>query len=149
METLTEFLDGDRLDDVAIYVADQYLSDNHVLPTEGIDVDGGVVLVVPGDEGRAAFSQGTGLDPMKFAGAAMGQTGDIAADLGGGICPDADGETAEDNAEHVVEFLFAFAEAENEDVGGLYADGDVIHAYAHCSCGVNFSHKWLAGQRDT
>ena len=146
METLEEFLVGDCLDDVAIYVAEQYLTDNHVLPTEGEDVDGGVVLVVPGEEGREAFSQGTGLDPMKFAGAAMGRSGEIASDLAGGVCPEAEGDDSAD-ADHVIEFMFAFAEAENPDVGGLYADGDVIHAYAHCSCGTNFSHKWIAGSR--
>lgn len=146
MEKLQEFLAGDRPDDVAIYINDQYLSDNHMLATEGEDVDSGVVLVVPGDEGRAAFSQGTGLDPMKFAQAAMGETGHIAPDLAGGVCPD-DGEN-EDSDAHGVEFVFAFAEAQNTDVGGLYADGDVIHAYGHCRCGVNFSQKWVVGSRE-
>ena len=142
MDARQAFLAGDRPDEVAIYVADKHLTENHVLPTEGEDVDGGVVLVVPGEEGRAAFEQGTGLDPMRFAGAAMDRSGEINPDLAGGVCPEADGD-----GEHVVEFVFAFAEAQNEEVGGLYADGDVIHAYAHCSCGVNFSHKWLAGSR--
>ncbi len=145
METLEAFLAGDRLDDVAIYINDQYLSENHMLATEGEDVENGVVLVVPGDEGRTAFSQGTGIDPMEFAGTAMGKKGHIEPDLAGGECPAI--EADDDPADHVIEFVFAFAEGQNEEVGGLYEDGDVIHAYAHCSCGVNFSQKWIAGSR--
>ncbi|ERH12855.1 MAG: hypothetical protein J07HB67_01881, partial [halophilic archaeon J07HB67] len=57
------------------------------------------------------------------------------------VCPAADGDG------HEVEFIFAFAEEENEGVGGLYAEGDVVHAYAHCGCGASYSHKWLVDSR--
>ncbi|XVH32694.1 DUF5807 family protein [Haloferacaceae archaeon DSL9] len=145
MSNLAEFLAGERLDDVAIYISEEYLDENLMVANYGEEVETGTVLVVPGDEGRAAFSQGTGLDPMRFAGAAMGREGQIHERLDGGVCPDDDETEPED--EHRVEFIFAFAEAENQEVGGLYADGDVIHAYAHCSCGTNFSQKWIAGER--
>ena len=155
MDDLTAFLAGDRLDDVAIYVADSFFDGDHPLSTAGIAVDGGVVIVIPGETGREAFADSTGLDPMQFAKQAMDRTGEIDPRLAGGDCPEADttaggdgdnetngdDETADD---HHVEFIFAFAEAENEEVGGLYADGDVIHAYAHCACGTDFSQKWLA-----
>lgn len=144
MSKLDEFLAGDRLDDVAIYVSESYMDENMIVANEGEEIPSGVVLVVPGDEGRAAFSQATGLDPMKFAGAAMAREGQILEGLDGGVCPDED-ELVDD--EHDVEFIFSFAEERNEEVGGLYAEGDVVHAYAHCSCGVDFSQKWLAGER--
>ena len=141
MDDLTAFLAGDRLDDVAIYVADTVVDTDHPLSTAGIAVDGGVVVVVAGETGREAFADSTGLDPMAFAKQAMDRTGEIDDRLAGGVCPAA----ADDpTASHHIEFGFAFAEAENEDVGGLYAEGDVIHAYAHCSCGTDFSQKWVA-----
>ncbi|WP_214676352.1 DUF5807 family protein, partial [Escherichia coli] len=37
----------------------------------------------------------------------------------------------------------AFAEAQNEEVGGIYAEGDVIHAYAKSSEGAAFSDRWV------
>lgn len=145
MTRLASFLAGDRLDDVAIYVHDQYLDDDHALTETGIEVENGVVLVVPGDTGRSAFEGATGLDPMEFSKLAMERDGKIDPELAGGDCPDADSADAES---HQTEFTFAFAEAENEEVGGLYAEGDVVHAYAHCSCGTNYSQKWVVGTRE-
>jgi hypothetical protein len=151
MDDLTAFLAGEQLDDVAIYVAETFFDGDHPLSSAGIAVDGGVVVVVPGETGREAFADSTGLDPMAFAKRAMEHTGEIDAELAGGTCPevDPDADTNDDNggnetADHHVEFIFAFAEAENEEVGGLYAEGDVIHAYAHCACGADFSQKWVA-----
>ena len=141
MDDLTAFLAGDRLDDVAIYVADSFFDGDHPLSAAGIAVDGGVVIVVPGETGREAFADSTGLDPMAFAKQAMDRTGEVDSRLAGGACPDAGDESAES---HHIEFIFAFAEAENQEVGGLYAEGDVIHTYAHCACGTDFSQKWLA-----
>jgi len=142
MEKLQAFLAGQRLDDVAIYIDEGLVGDDHNLGDMGTTVDGGIVLVVPGEAGRNAFAQATGIGAMEFAKEAMDRDGEIEPTLAGGVCPDDDGE-----ADHDIEFVLSFAEAENEEVGGLYAEGDVIHAYAHCSCGVNFSHKWLAGSR--
>ncbi|WP_253737678.1 DUF5807 family protein [Halohasta salina] len=143
MEKLQAFLAGERLDDVAIYIDDGLLGDDHSLGDAGTAVDTGIVLVVPGEAGRNAFQQATGIGAMEFAKEAMDRDGEIEAALDGGVCP-ADG----DGAEHTIEFVLSFAEAQNEEVGGLYEEGDVIHAYAHCSCGVNFSQKWLAGSRE-
>ena len=144
MTKLEEFLAGERHDDVAIFLTRDYLDDQGKIANMGEAVDDGVVLVVPGEEGRRAFAAGTGMDAMEFAQGAMGDGGRIDDDLGGGDCPEADSES---EADHGVQFVFAFAEERNEEVGGLYAEGDVIHAYAHCECGVNYSDRWVVGDR--
>lgn len=147
MSKLEEFLAGERLDDVAIFVSDSHLDESGRIANVGETVDSGVVLVVPGDDGRQAFAAGTGMDPMAFAKEAKGTDGTIAPTLDAGTCP-ADGDGPDSpGTDHSVEFVFAFAEARNEEVGGLYADGDVIHAYAQCSCGASYSHKWVVGDR--
>ncbi|MEF8801766.1 MAG: DUF5807 family protein [Halolamina sp.] len=141
MSKLSEFLAGERLEDVGLYLAADQLDEDGKLAEIGEERDGGVVLVVPGEKGRQLFSAGTGMDAMEFAKEAMGETGSIHQDLSGGECPAGDGD------EHVVQFIFAFAEAENPEVGGMYADGDVIHAYAQCNCGEAYSQKWVVGSR--
>ena len=142
MSKLSEFLDGDRLEDVALYLADDQLDEAGKLADAGEERENGVVLVVPGEQGRRMFSAGTGMDAMEFAKEAMGEEGEIDRSLAGGDCPAGDGE------EHQVSFVFAFAEAQNKDVGGMYADGDVIHAYAQCGCGETYSQKWVIGSRE-
>ena len=144
MDKLEQFLAGERLDDVAIHIDEGQLGDDHNLGSAGSEVDTGIVLVVPGEAGRNAFQAATGIGAMEFAKEAMGRDGEIESRLAGGVCPDGDGD---DSEPHNIEFVLSFAEAKNEEVGGMYEDGDVIHAYAHCSCGVNFSQKWLAGSR--
>ncbi|MFC5971240.1 DUF5807 family protein [Halomarina salina] len=134
-----EFLHGERTDDVVIYVAGDV--DLDALGGHGESVDDGVVLVLPGDQGRSAFESATGIDPMEFAGSAMDTDGDIDPELTGGDCPSAHPDEPE--ADHAVEFLFAFAEEQNEEVGGLYEHGDVVHAYAACSCGTSYSDRWV------
>ncbi|MDQ2051047.1 DUF5807 family protein [Natronolimnohabitans sp. A-GB9] len=131
-----EFLAGERLDDVALFLADSYVSDDR-LEQFGEPVDDGIVIVVDGERGRNAFQAATGMQAMQFAKSAMELEGIIDDDLAGGSCPE-----APDDDEHAVQFVFAFAEAQNEDVGGIYADGDVIHAYARCTCGTAYSDKW-------
>jgi len=133
---LDDFLAGDRLDHVALYLTDDYLDDD-ALSAHGTAVEGGVVLVVPGDRGRDLFSAGTGMDAMAFAKEAMGTEGDIDRSLQGGTCPDCGKGAA---------FVLAFAEARNEEVGGIYAEGDVIHAYAACPDGDAFSARWLVDE---
>ncbi|QLG60783.1 DUF5807 family protein [Halorarum salinum] len=135
MSKLDEFLAGERLDDVAIFLTHEFLDSQGRIANMGEAVEGGVVLVVPGDDGRAAFASGTGMDPMEFAREAMDGEGEIDHGLTGGSCDEG----------HEVELIFAFAEAENPDVGGLYAEGDVMHAYAQCSEGHAFSEKWIVG----
>jgi len=137
MSKREEFLAGERPDDVALFLADSFVSGDK-LAEYGEPVPGGLLLVVPGETGRNVFKKATGMDAMSFAKEAMGTEGTIAADLAGGDCPEGD---------HDVEFVFAFVEEQNEEVGGLYAEGDVVHAYAYCSCGTSFSHKWVAGER--
>ena len=132
----TEFLAGERLEDVALFLADSYVADDR-LTEYGTSLEDGVVIVVDGERGRNAFKAATGTDAMEFARQAMEHEGVIDDDLTGGTCPD-----EPDGGDHAVQFIFAFAEAQNEEVGGIYADGDVVHAYAHCSCGAAYSDRW-------
>jgi hypothetical protein len=142
MSKLDEFLAGERLDDVALFLTHEYLDEEGKIANYGQEVENGVVLVVDGDDGRGMFAAGTGMDAMEFAQGAMGNRGTIDADLGGGDCPE-----AEPDENHNVKFVFAFAEAQNEEVGGLYEEGDVIHAYAKCACGVAYSDRWVVGDK--
>jgi hypothetical protein len=141
MSQLDEFLAGERLEDVALFLTHEYLDSQGKLPNMGVEVDDGYVLVVEGDDGRRAFAAGTGMDAMDFARRAMDERGHVDRDLSGGECPDRD--PAEN---HQVKFIFAFAEEQNEGVGGIYEEGDVIHAYAHCACGTNYSDRWVVGR---
>ena len=133
------FRRGERTDDVCFYLHEEGVGNVEALSELGVRTDDGVVLVMPGEEGRAAFQRATSLDPMDFAGMAMDTEGEIDDDLTSGACPDAG-----DGADHYVKFVFAFAEAHHPEMEGLYAEGDVIHAYAACACGTTYSDKWVA-----
>ena len=157
-EKREQFLAGERPDDVLLYFDADAVSGMDRLEKVGESVDGGipanevsgssedeqsessgVVLILPGEEGRAAFQRAVGVDPMTLAQSAMGMEGEIDRGCTGGVCPESD-----DGGDHHARFVFAFAEEQNEDVGGLYADGDVIHAYARCDCDTTYSEKWVA-----
>lgn len=164
MSKRAEFLAGERPEDVALYLADSFVSGD-ALADHGEAVEGGTLLVVPGDTGRSVFQTATEMEAMQFAKRAMGTEGTIDADLSGGDCPKADtgeetdesagsddggtdgGQGDDADADHDVQFVFAFVEEQNEDVGGLYAEGAVVHAYAYCDCGTAYSQKWIAGER--
>ena len=130
------FLSGERPDDILIYLHEEGVGSIDELVEIGVRVDDGVVLVLPGEEGQAAFQRASGLDAMDFAGTAMDTDGDIEADCTGGTCPDSD-----ESGEHCAKFVFAFVEERNEAVGGIYAEGDVRHGYAACACGTTYSEK--------
>jgi hypothetical protein len=135
------FLAGERPEDVAFFLAEDAVDDLGKLEDYGESVPGGIVIVVDGDDGRNAFQAATGKDPMAFAKQAMAEEGVVSPSLTGGTCPEGEGP------DHGTRFVFAFAEEENEEVGGLYGEGDVIHAYAQCECGTAYSQKWVAGER--
>ncbi|OVE84980.1 DUF5807 family protein [Natronolimnobius baerhuensis] len=139
-----EFCAGERPDDVALFLADSYVSDDR-LERFGEHVDGGTLIVVDGERGRGAFQAATGTGAMEFAKSAMDLEGLIDADLTDGTCPEAADSDADD---HDPQYIFAFAEEQNEDVGGLYAEGDVIHAYAQCTCGTAYSDRWNPASGD-
>ncbi|NHN61026.1 MULTISPECIES: DUF5807 family protein [Halorussus] len=140
MSKREQFLAGERPEDVALFLSDSFVEgEGDGLAKHGEQVEDGVVLVVEGDQGRSVFKTATGMDAMGFAKRAMGTEGDIARDLSGGDCPDCDG---------AAEFVFAFAEEQNEEVGDLYAEGDVVHAYAYCDCGTAYSDKWVADETE-
>lgn len=143
--SIDTFLAGEKPQHVAAYFSSGSLSDPETLAEQPYaeSADTGVRMVVPADAGRAAFESATGLDPMDFAGEAMGTEGTITGALTEGVCPG-----ASEGGDHELRIVFAFAEEQNEEAGGLYAAGDVIHAYAQCSCGEAYSDKWLAGERD-
>jgi len=142
-DRLGEFLAGERPEDVAFFLHEEGVGDIEALADVGVRTEDGVVLVLPGDEGRAAFERATSLSPMSFAGVAMDTEGEVARDLTDGTCPAA--EDPSDPA-HYAKFVFAFAEEHHPEMEGLYAEGDVIHAYAACACGETYSEKWLAGE---
>jgi len=147
-----EFLAGERPEDVLMYFAEDAVSGIDALADTrtGERVETGVVIVVDGEEGRGAFQSVTGHDPMQFAQQAMGTEGTVDPDCTGGTCPNAsdDGGDDDDSGEpHEARFVFAFAEEQNEEVGDLYAEGDVVHAYVSCSCGQAYSDKWVVGER--
>lgn len=141
---LEEFLAGERVEDVAVYLSESTVGDLGALEQYGVEVEDGMVLVLPGDQGRAAFKQVSGMDAMDFAGRAMDTDGDIDHDLSSGACPSQHPDESDDD--HQVKLAFAFAEAQNEDVGGLYAEGAVVHAYAYCTCGTAYSDRWLVDE---
>lgn len=138
-----EFLAGERVEDIAFFLHEDSVGNVDALSDYAEEVGEGVVLVLDGDQGRSAFKSATGLDPMALAKRAMGTDGDISHDLTGGVCPNADEEPEED---HTTKFVFAFAEEQNEEVGGIYGKGDVVHAYAVCTCGEAYSEKWVVGE---
>ena len=152
------FLAGHRPDDVLLFIAESAVSDLGTLAQHGEQVPRGVVLVLEAERGRSAFEGATGVDPMTLASSAMSAEGDLDLDAFEGECPeatadrDSDGEDSVDGAddvavttgEHAPRFVFGFAEERNEEVGGIYAEGDVIHAYAVCECGMAYSDRWVA-----
>jgi hypothetical protein len=136
------FLAGERPDDVAIYLADSYVDDLGRLEKYGEQTESGIRIVVDGENGRNAFQAATGMDAMTFAQGAMGTEGEITHDLTSGECPSRDEDP---DGSHDVEFVFAFAEAQKDpdEFDGIYTEGDVLHAYAHCSCGASYADKWV------
>lgn len=130
------FLAGERTSDVHIFLHEGSVNEIGALESHGERVEDGIVLVMDGDQARDVFQSATGIDPMGLAQEAMGTDGSVDADCAGATCPE--------DSEHHPKFIFAFAEEQNEDVGGLYAEGPVIHAYAACECGARYSDKWVA-----
>ena len=145
MSDREQFLAGERPDDVAFFLHEAAVSGTDALAEQGERTAEGVVLVVDGEAGRQAFQSVTGIDPMAFAREAMGTEGRVDRDLTGGACPDSEGDGG-DREGHQARLIFAFAEAQNEDIEGLYAEGDVVHAYVACECGQRYSEKWLTGE---
>jgi hypothetical protein len=143
MSKHAEFLSGERPDDVFFFLHEDAVSNPGALADYAESVEDGHVLVLPSDDGRSAFQSATGIDPMGLAQEAMGTDGRVADDLASAVCPV---EEEEPESNHTTRFIFAFAEAQNEEVGGLYAEGDVIHAYAVCACGERYSDKWVVGE---
>ncbi|PSQ56541.1 MAG: hypothetical protein BRD23_09335 [Halobacteriales archaeon SW_9_67_25] len=140
----TAFLAGDRPEDVLAYLSERAVSDPGALKEYGERVADGIVLVLPGDDARGVFQRAAGIDPMAFAKDAMDTAGEVRRDCTGGVCPAS--RSREGGSDHRARFVFAFAEEQNEAVGGPYAEGDVIHAYVACTCGQRYSDKWVAGE---
>lgn len=137
------FLAGERPEDVLVFFAAEAVSDLGTLATHGEQVPDGVVLVLDAERGRSAFEGGTGIDPMTLASAAMDTEGEIDLREFSGACPEATMSVQEQD--HAPRFAFAFAEEQNDEVGGIYAEGDVIHAYVVCTCDTAYSDRWVAG----
>ena len=140
MSKHAEFLAGERLDDVLFFLHEDAVSNPEALADYAERTDDGHVLVLPGDSGRSAFQSTTGIDPMGLAQQAMQTEGVVHDDLTDSNCPVAEEEPEEN---HTTKLVFAFAEAQNEAVGDIYAEGDIVHAYAVCTCGERYSDKWV------
>lgn len=158
------FLAGGRPDDVLVYLAAAAVSGIETLAERGERVDDGVVLVLDAQRGRRVAKRAMGTDPMTLASRAMDSVGTIDLDAVSGTCPAASGKPEDrsrgsdgsdsgeprsesaDAAEHALRSVFAFAEERNDEVGGIYAEGDVIHAYAVCTCGTPYSDRWVAAE---
>ena len=165
------FLAGERPDDVFVYLADRAVSGIETLAEHGQRVNGGIVLVLDAERGRRVVNRATGTEAMDLASAAMDTEGEIDLDPEvAGACPAAAaaepnsatgtdteaGATSADRSDvpgpgtsegtHALQYVFAFAEERNEEVGGIYAEGDVIHAYAVCTCGTAYSDRWVANE---
>lgn len=140
------FLAGERTDDVLLFLADGFVRNADALDAYAERVEDGYVLVLPGDRGRALFPTVAGRAPMEFAQEATERAGSVDPDLTGGRCPDAAGDRSS-GAAHALRFLLAFAQAQTDDVGGPYEAGDVVHAYAQCTCGTAYSDRWVVGDR--
>lgn len=153
------FLAGERPEEVLVYLAESGVSDVETLAERGEDVPGGVLFVLDGDRGRRVAERAIGTDPMELASAAMDSTGEIDLERFVGTCPAAEnpaptarsGPTPTDvgGEDHALRYVFAFAEERNAEVGGIYAEGDVIHAYAVCECGAAYSDRWVANGEGT
>lgn len=131
------FLSGERPSDVHIYLHEDSVSEIEALESYGERTDDGIVLVMDGEQARGVFQKSTGIDPMALAQEAMKTDGEVSPECTDGTCPDeGDGDG------HEPKFIFAFAEEQNEAVGGIYAEGPVIHAYVACECGTRYSDKW-------
>lgn len=139
MSARDAFLAGERPDDVALFLAEQTIDDPDQLGAIAAAerVEDGVLLVVPGERGRAVLSRLTGRDAMEFAQAAGQTRSQIDRSLTDGTCP-----AAEDGS-HDVALVFAFVQPETEAADGLYAEGPVVHAYAACDCGTTYSERWV------
>lgn len=164
------FLAGERPDDVLVYLAARAVSDVETLAAHGERVNEGIAFVLDAERGRRVAKRAMGTDPMDLAKRAMDRDGKIDlvalrgdcpaidtasgspshADSGAPVDPDTDDPDSPDDTErtHVLRQVFAFAEERNAEAGGIYAEGDVIHAYAVCSCGTAYSDRWVAGSRD-
>lgn len=138
MPDLETFLAGRAPDYVAIVLADAVVDDPEILADHAEPVEDGLALVLGGATGRQVFQRATGQDPMAFARAAGDRDGHVERDLNGGDCP-----AAGVAGEHYPTIVFSFAEPQNEAVGGLYAEGPVVHAYVQCECGARYADKWV------
>jgi len=135
MSERESFLAGERPSDIHIFLHDESISNAAALEDYGERVEDGVVLLMDGDQARGIFQQATGIDPMALAQEAMKRDGSVSNECTEATCPEGE--------EHPPKFIFSFAEEQSEEVGGIYADGPVIHAYVACECGARYSDKWV------
>lgn len=140
-----EFLSGERPEDVLIFLREDEISNLDSLADHSERVSDGIVIILDGEQGRSVFERMIGIEVMSFAGAAMDTEGTVSDSCTDGECPSKHPD--EPDTDHQVRFLFAFAEEQNEEVGGRYANGDVIHAYAACTCGTTYSDRWVVEEQ--
>jgi len=143
MNKYEEFLAGERHGDVTIFLHADANAELEDLAAAGIETDDGAFIVIDGEQGRSVFQTATGRDPVGLASEARENESHVEADLTGGECPSDEDESSD----HFSKYIFAFSEAQNEAVDGIYAEGDVMHAYVVCNCGTTYADKWLLDER--
>lgn len=144
----SEFLAGERPDDVAIYLADDVVDDPEKLLPYGERTDDGVLLILDGQKGRSVFQKATGVGPMAFAKQSGDRSGLVYDDLTGGTCPELAEAKNPNPDDHRARFLLSFVQPQTEGVADRYEEGDVVHAYVQCACGTAYSNWWIAGEKD-
>jgi hypothetical protein len=139
MQSLGQFVAGNRPEHVMLFQRDGTgpLSDN--AQELGHEVADGTVIVAPAVMAQEIVSEVLSPSPTEFTDRAREREGEIESFLTAGTCPDA----GEDDGKHLLEQLFAFVQPEDQSLGEMYAKGDVMHAYAQCSCQAHYSDKWV------
>ncbi|PSQ41267.1 hypothetical protein BRD10_00665 [Halobacteriales archaeon SW_12_71_31] len=141
---------GERVDGGTVVVVDGERGRQAFAAATGVDAMS-FAGRARGRDGDVRRSLTGGTCPNDTSGEVDGENASVEhaedGDIGDGEDGDVeDGENAdaEGGDDHHARFLFAFVEAHQPDGQGLYAEGDVVHAYAQCSCGVAYSDRWVA-----
>ena len=137
MNSYDEFLAVNRHDDIVLFLSEHVVDEHSAIRDQALSVETGCVLTISGTRAQQIVESAIGMGPMAFAKKAMGTRVHVDRELKDAACPSG-------HTDHETEFILAFSEAENQAVGGLYAQGPVIHAYTQCSCGALAADKWVA-----
>lgn len=103
------------------------------------DIEDGHVMVLPAAMAQEIADKVLIPDLSTFSERSRERGGAIESFLTAGTCP----EAMDNGKGHTLEQIFAFVQPKDELLGGIYAKGDVMHAYALCSCQTYYSDRWV------